>query len=117
MSRTSVAAVGLVSVLLMASACGGKASAPKGHGGVVTVVEGDIFLDKPEYRVTNGPIQISVSNNGKLHHDLRVRNQPLFIESVGGETKSATITLPKGTYELFCSITGHTSAKASLIVE
>jgi plastocyanin len=101
---------------LVAAGCGGSASAPKGAGGTVVVNEGDIFLDKPEYTVENGLITILVTNAGKVHHDLRVRNQPLFLETKPGQTASGTVTLPKGTYDLFCSITGHANASAKLVV-
>lgn len=96
--------------------CGGKATAT-GAGGTVAVTEGDIFLDQPEYRVTNGAVRIDVTNVGKLHHDLRVRNQQYFVETNPGGTSTGTVTLPKGTYELFCSIPGHEAAKAKLVVE
>jgi plastocyanin len=101
---------------LSVSGCGGAAAAPKGAGGTVVVNEGDIFLDKPTYTVENGLIIISVTNAGKVHHDLRVRNQPLFLETTPGQTVSGTVTLPKGTYDLFCSITGHANASAKLVV-
>jgi hypothetical protein len=117
MLRTSVAAVGLACAVLVVSSCGGKAAAPPGPGGTVSVVEGDIFLDKPEYRVPNGLIQITVKNAGKVHHDLRVRKQAFFVETNAGETAKANVTLTKGTYDLFCSIPGHENAKSNLIVE
>jgi plastocyanin len=114
-SRPSQITVCIVAALLAAS-CGGSASAPTGAGGTVVVKEGDIFLDKPEYTVENGLITISVTNAGKVHHDLRVRNQPLFLETTPGQTASGTVTLPKGTYDLFCSIPGHANASAKLVV-
>lgn len=117
MLRTSAAAVGLVGAFLALLSCGGQAAAPPGPGGSVSVIEGDIFLDKPEYRVPNGLIQISVQNAGKVHHDLRVRKQPFFVETNAGESAKANVTLTKGTYDIFCSIAGHENAKATLIVE
>jgi hypothetical protein len=108
----------LTSVMIagVLAACGGKPTAT-GAGGTVSVTEGDIFLDQPEYRVTNGPVQINVTNVGKVHHDLRVRNQQYFVETNPGGKSTGNVTLPKGTYELFCSIPGHEAAKARLIVE
>jgi hypothetical protein len=110
--------VALASLALVAAlaGCGGKARAT-GAGGTVAVTEGDTFLDQPEYRVTNGAVQINVTNVGKLHHDLRVRNQPYFVETNPGGKSTGTVTLPKGTYDLFCSIPGHEAAKAKLVVE
>jgi hypothetical protein len=78
---------------------------------------GDTLPDQPEYRVTNGTVQINVTNVGKLHHDLRVRNQQYFVETNPGGKSTGTVTLPKGIYDLFCSIPGHEAAKAKLIVE
>ena len=72
--------------------CGGKATAT-GAGGTVAVTEGDIFLDQPEYRVTNGAVRIDVTNVGKLHHDLRVRNQQYFVETNPGGKSTGTVTL------------------------
>jgi uncharacterized cupredoxin-like copper-binding protein len=106
----------VVAALAVLTGCGGKATAT-GAGGTVAVTEGDIFLDQPEYRVTNGAVRIDVTNVGKLHHDLRVRNQQYFVETNPGGKSSGTVTLPKGTYELFCSIPGHEAAKAKLVVE
>ena len=117
MYKTSSALAGLAVVVMLIAGCGGTSAKASGAGGAVAVIEGDIFLDQPEYHVQNGPIQITVTNAGKVHHDLRVRNQPFFVETVAGETGAATVTLPKGTYDLFCSIPGHSNAKARLIVE
>lgn len=110
------AALTIVAGLAVLVGCGGKATAT-GAGGTVVVTEGDIFLGQPEYRVTNGAVQIDVTNVGKLHHDLRVRNQQYFVETNPGSKSTGTVTLPKGTYELFCSIPGHEAAKAKLVVE
>ncbi len=117
MYKLSLSVAGLAAVAILTSGCGGTSVKSTGTGGAVSVVEGDIFLDKSEYRVPNGPIQITVTNAGKVHHDLRVRNQPFFIETVAGEKAAGSVTLSKGTYDLFCSIPGHGNAKARLIVE
>jgi plastocyanin len=105
-----------VTIVAALASCGGKATAT-GAGGTVAVTEGDTFLDQPEYRVTNGAVRIDVTNVGKLHHDLRVRNQQYFVETNPGSKSTGTVTLPKGTYDLFCSIPGHEAAKAKLVVE
>lgn len=117
MYKVSTALVGLAAVAIAAAGCGGSSATATGAGGAVTVLEGDIFLDQAEYHVPNGPIQITVTNTGKVHHDLRVRNQPFFVETVPGEKAASSVTLTKGTYDLFCSIPGHGNAKARLIVE
>ncbi len=76
-----------VTIVAVLAGCGGKATAT-GAGGTVAVTEGDTFLD-----------------------------QPYFVETNPGGKSTGTVTLPEGTYELFCSIPGHEAATAKLIVE
>jgi plastocyanin len=104
-------------VLLAAGGCGGDDDEP---GRTVTVDAGttlavvaDEYSFDPESVVLErgGRLEIELENTGSLAHNLRVFDggsdvggTPTF---TGGETKSGTVTVEPGEYELVCTVGNH----------
>jgi plastocyanin len=118
--RTLFTALALTPLTLGLVACGGGDS--KGSGGpTVTVPKGQpVHVKGHEYGFDpgtvvveggGGPTKIEFENDGSLAHNLRlmkdgqeVGGSPTF---QGGETKSATVDLRPGTYEMLCTVGDH----------
>jgi plastocyanin len=120
--RTPSTLLALALVALGLVACGG--SKDKGSGGpTVTVPKGQpVKVTGKEYSFDpativveggGGRTKIEFTNGGSLAHNLRltkdgqeVGGSPTF---QGGETKSATVDLQPGEYEMLCSVGDHAS--------
>jgi plastocyanin len=117
--RTPLTFLALALVALGLVACGG--SKDKGSGGpTVTVPKGQaVKVTGKEYSFSpstivvegGGPTKIEFTNAGSLAHNLRITKDgqevggsPTF---QGGETKSATVDLQPGSYEMLCSVGDH----------
>lgn len=131
-------------VALLVPACGGT-SASVGAGSItpsaatvpaaapaaanVDVSIGEMFVKPAHASVTAGQVTFTVTNDGKVDHELVVvRTDKVGVDllkggeadetgSVGeiseisaGETKAITLALPAGTYQLLCNLPGHYSA-------
>jgi plastocyanin len=77
-----------------------------------------IVVEKP-----SGPVKIDLTNDGAVAHDLHVRDggedlggTPIFGP---GQTKSASVELDPGSYEIYCSVGDHEALgmKGTLEVE
>jgi plastocyanin len=117
--RTLFTALALAPLTLGLVACGGGDK--KGSGGpTVTVPKGQpVHVKGHEYGFDPatvvvqgaGPTKIEFENTGSLAHNLRLRRDgqevggsPTF---QGGETKSATVDLQPGEYEMVCTVGDH----------
>ena len=112
---------------LLLGACGGSsnpspsaASSPSAAapitsapaaGTSVGVVEKEfsIALDKPSF--TAGSYTFSIKNDGSFPHNLIVEgpgvDKQKSATAPGGGSSSLTVTLQKGSYELWCGVDGH----------
>ena len=87
-------------------------SAPAALG--VREHEHRIGLSRPS--VAAGRVIVELDNQGQDGHDLRVAavgaDQPVlaFDELRSGARATKTVTLPPGTYRLWCSLPGHEAA-------
>jgi len=122
LKRSVVAAVSAAPLLLLLTACGGSSSgssgAPASNADLV-VIGKEYKFDKPEYTVKAGSVKIAFSDKGTLSHDLLVEGFPGSKIILGpGQTKTKTVTLPAGTYKLYCDLSGHEALgmKSVLIV-
>lgn len=68
--------------------------------------------------VAAGVVPVVLRNVGVVRHDLRVEGRPqLLLEADAGRTGTTTWQLPKGRYEIYCSIPGHRPAGMEGILE
>ena len=113
-------------VALPLSACGGGSSASSKCGAAstaspsVTVHALDALkYDKTEYSAKAGDVTLQLTDDGSLVHTLLVKDHDCKLSvSSRGDTKTGTVNLPAGTYEIFCDVPGHESSgmKATLTV-
>ncbi|MHC3473245.1 plastocyanin/azurin family copper-binding protein [Streptomyces sp. 7R007] len=124
-ARTALRAAAVVSAALLAlAACssgsgdgsgsGGKASGSAAGGGSgtrVTVTETDYALKLSRSSFTPGTYTFVADNAGKVTHALSVDGPGVRDAKTGdvqgGQESTVTVTLKKGTYELYCPIPGH----------
>lgn len=121
--KLSVVAAVSAAPLLLLTACGGSgsgsSSAPPSDADLV-VIGKEYKFDKPEYTVKAGSVKIAYSDKGTLSHDLLVEGFPGSKIILGpGQTKTKTVTLPAGTYKLYCDLSGHEALgmKSVLVVQ
>jgi uncharacterized cupredoxin-like copper-binding protein len=62
-----------------------------------------VAVQKP---VKAGPIHFVIKNAGKLPHNFVIASQQTLVFA-SGQTGTLNVTLAKGKYKFFCSITGH----------
>lgn len=129
---------------LAAVACGGGGTtaqpspAEEGHdetGGMVEippnaqkfeVVGTEFAFDPADFEVEAGrPVAVTFVNEGTVEHDWALRTMDgqevdgALAHAAAGETAVAVFTLDPGTYEAWCTITGHYEAgmKGSVVAE
>ena len=65
-----------------------------------------------------GDVPVVLRNEGTVIHDLRVDDKPsLLLEAAPGQTSTATWSLGKGRYQIYCSLPGHRSAGMDGVLE
>lgn len=68
--------------------------------------------------VGRGEVPVVLRNDGVVVHDLRIEDMPaLLLEAAPGTTSTATWSLGKGRYRLYCSLPGHRSAGMEGVLE
>jgi nitrite reductase (NO-forming) len=103
-------------------------------GGVKTEL-GEMFIKPSMTQLKAGKVTFIAHNSGTLPHMLMVEKTPIKMDGPGqptesaalgdtgiiqpGQTKSITVSLKKGAYELFCNVPGHYAAgqKTSVTVD
>jgi plastocyanin len=119
--RSLVAAV-VAAPLLLLTACGGGGSGTSvdTSGADLVVVGKEYKFDKPQYTVKAGQIKIAFTDKGTLSHDLVIEGIPASkIVEGPGQTKTKTVSVPAGTYKLYCDLSGHEALgmKSVLVVQ
>ena len=124
MTRARILAALLAPTVVLAACGGGSATpstVPAGTDLEVHAVPG-LRFDKESYEVAAGESLVAYVNEDSIHHTLVVIDDGT-VESgfelaiyKKGEVDSGTVTLAAGTYELFCTVPGHQSMKATLTV-
>jgi len=74
------------------------------------VVATEMAYTPTEVAVPSGEVQVTLRNDGKILHDLRVGSEPFILEANAGETVTKAVHLEPGRYDLFCSLPGHSEA-------
>jgi uncharacterized cupredoxin-like copper-binding protein len=85
-------------------------ASPAGEG--VTVVAVDIAFEPKEFTIpADTDVVVTIENQGALQHDFQIEELEIASDLLnGGESTEVTINAPAGTYEYFCSVTGHREA-------
>jgi uncharacterized cupredoxin-like copper-binding protein len=91
-------------------------TAPDATPQEITIVTLDSMRFEPSTLtvVAGRPVRLTVRNQGNIPHDFTLSKgvpRPVKVTVNGGETRSATFTIPRpGTYQFVCSQFGHTMA-------
>ena len=78
----------------------------------VTVEAGDLWFDAKELVIpADGRTTLTLDNRGFIVHNLAVDDLELLVVAPRGRSETVTIVDPApGTYEFYCSISGHRQA-------
>ncbi|HET9769456.1 MAG TPA: plastocyanin/azurin family copper-binding protein [Acidimicrobiia bacterium] len=110
-----------VAGLALPLACGSDSGLPAVEGPTAPKLElgaTEMRYSPSRIAVAAGDVPVVLRNEGQVVHDLRIEGKPTFlIEAAAGKTASATWSLPKGRYEIYCSIPGHRSAGMEGVLE
>ena len=90
-------------------------TAPKPSATTVEVIETEFKIALPSTQLKAGKITFQVKNEGKIPHDLAVKQtgDKTALIPAGG-TAELTVTLQPGTYLLYCTVPGHEAAGMKL---
>lgn len=122
-------AVGVLSVMLAACGSGSSSSSSSSGGGggsgpgaSIGVTLKDFSITLAKTPSTPGTYTFDVTNQGPSSHNLTINgpgvdNQGTPTFSSGDGTKTLTVTLKKGTYDVFCSVPGHRAAGMNVVVK
>jgi uncharacterized cupredoxin-like copper-binding protein len=112
--RPGPALIGLLALAALAG-CGGsghKTGAAGAQGTRVTAKETEFHIALSQQSFAPGTYTFVAQNDGKLAHSLEidgpgVSNQRIAGTIAPGQSQSLTVTLQKGSYEIFCPVPGH----------
>ncbi|NBP50759.1 MAG: hypothetical protein EBU70_06195 [Actinobacteria bacterium] len=125
MSHARTVAALLATTVVLAACGGGGATpgtVPAGTDLEVHAVPG-LRFDKESYEVAAGESLVAYVNEDSIHHTLVVIEDGTVVSGFElgiykkGEVDSGSVALEAGTYELFCTVPGHQSMKATLTVK
>lgn len=109
----------VLAVIVLAACRGGSgagqptSAASGGNAQNVTVKSSDTMRFEPPTLTlrANTPVNVTLDNSGSaLVHDFVIDNPPMKIEAQPNGRASGTVTLPAGTYQVYCSQPGHKEA-------
>ena len=96
------------------STSAGTATAPASTGPAgtgVAVTEREFSITLPKTAFAAGTYTFTVTNAGSFGHNLTVKGPGVDSKATAviqpGQSGSVTVTLQKGSYELWCSVDGH----------
>lgn len=120
-------------IALLLSACGSSstptsnpmattsASTGASTGTPVSVTEKEYSISLPKTSFAAGTYTFTVKNEGNLPHNLTISGPGLGNAATpslsGGQTGTLTVTLQKGSYDLFCSVPGHKDRGMDVMVQ
>ncbi len=86
-------------------------AAPAAENVTASETEFKIALDSSS--ISAGRVTFDVKNDGKIQHDLVVKGNGIEAKTPlldAGESKTLSVDLKPGTYDLYCSVPGHKQA-------
>jgi plastocyanin len=121
MHRLAIAATTLAFGALGLAACGGGGGNEEASTTTTTTetAQKSIAISETEYKLDPstvnvdkaGTYTVEVTNDGSVTHALEVEGNGMEEQKTGdiapGESKSITVDLKAGTYEMYCPISGH----------
>jgi uncharacterized cupredoxin-like copper-binding protein len=120
MRTKSLTAALLASSLLVVTACGGDgetadapAEAAAATSGGVTVVATEFAFDPADLSLpADQATDLTLDNQGVVEHDIVVEEleDRELVYADPGQSVTASVTVPAGTYTFYCSIPGHREA-------
>jgi uncharacterized cupredoxin-like copper-binding protein len=94
-----------------------QATTSEARATTVRVTETEFKIALPSTRLTAGRITFDVENAGQLPHDLAIKGMKEKTKLIPAEgSDKLTVTLKPGTYELWCTVTGHEAAGMKLTI-
>lgn len=84
-----------------------------GGGGTPIKIDGaDLSFAPKESSAPAGPVNITLTNVGKIQHTLVVQEDSSFkkLDTQAGQSATGTLDAKPGTYTLFCDVAGHRAA-------
>ena len=109
-------ALTLAAVALLAAGCGGN---DRPGGTVTTPAGGSVRVTAKEYSFDPstivvrgaGTVKLTLDNEGSLAHNIKVEKDGRVLGGTpafpAGETRSATVRLPTGTFDFLCTVGDH----------
>lgn len=122
--RVLLVTAGAIAVGLVTAGCGddedpgaslAPVEGPTSPG--LDVVATEMAFTPDAVAVDAGDIEVAMTNDGSILHDLRIDDQSFILEAVPDETVSGEVTLEAGSYAFFCSIPGHREAGMEGVLE
>ncbi len=101
----------LVLTITLLAGCGSAPRTVRADSGQVAFTLDDFSISPQKVRVPPGHVTVTATDRGRTTHTLRVTDgvhDLLAITTLHpGERGSATATLQRGTYKLYCAIANH----------
>jgi nitrite reductase (NO-forming) len=98
----------------------GVSADPVAGASTVDVRAGDLWFEPDTVEVTAGEtVNVTVTNEGRVFHDLTVPDLDFAIDVAAGDTITGVLEVPgTGEYEFLCTVPGHAGAgmRGELIV-
>jgi uncharacterized cupredoxin-like copper-binding protein len=86
-------------------------TAAKPRATVVPVTETEFKVESASTNLAAGTITFQATNAGKIPHDLAIKGMSEKTKLLQpGQRAELTVTLKRGTYELYCTVPGHEAA-------
>jgi hypothetical protein len=104
-------ALPLLAAAALLAGCADGATTGRPRDGTVTVTLHDFRLTPQIVTARKRPLTFRVTNRGRLPHNFHIRGVGRERLEIGtllpGESETATVTLPRGDFRMFCSISNH----------
>ncbi len=111
-ARIVLVAVSIIAIAVLGacSSSGGSVGSKvtkTATNGAITVTAVDVGYDVGTIDATAGPLTVTFVNHGSQYHTFKVDGTSFELKANGGQTKTGTVRLAKGTYVFECTVPGH----------
>jgi plastocyanin len=95
-----------------ASPSASPAASPAADGAAPVVHTVDLAFEPKEFTIkANTDVEVMIENHGQLQHDFYIDDLGIQSDLIdAGKSTTVTINAAPGTYEYYCSVTGHKQA-------